>query len=260
MCIHASLLARWHSLCIVRGDRQTACTFSIDPVGNMKSRTIIRIVAGRCGRQTVLPRWIQAGCLAGCLALPALLRPMQGAEAYLADTAETAAVIHTAVCQPAVVEVYDATQQHQAGEAFEKVVQFCNEGTTECCVRARILFSDSRAESASKLSADGVNFVEPAALHPTETSADGTDDGWIRSGTDPWDGYYYYKPVLEPGGTTTPLLRAVRSEKRETWQGEACTIYILCESVQAKNPEGSLSAAWTFREAFAAVDAASEAE
>lgn len=100
---------------------------------------------------------------------------------------------------------------HDNGDnTFTKTPQVVNTGANDCLVRIRV-------------------SVTPATLPENYLTVDyktGDSDDWYLK-----DGYYYYKKVLKPGETTSPLFTTVAVNKDMDWIDFDIILYH--ESVQA---------------------------
>lgn len=188
--------------------------------------------------------------LLGILSFGALLafskRSFPAAHAYLSAVSVWDGQVAPARCVPQVIEEFDEGTEKVPGTPYQKKVWIRNAGSTECYVRARLVFSDSRAEEASFLSCDGENY------YPVRDYAEMPGPlGWTEEGPAGEDGFYYCTKVLSPGEDTPLLLAAVRTDLTDAYRGESYELIVLTEAVQARDAAGTLSEEYDYRRAFA---------
>lgn len=113
--------------------------------------------------------------------------------------------------ETAIIEDYEEVQHLRPGMNIDKAVSVKNTGRNACFVRVMALFSDSRAEEYAE--------------------TDINSSCWSLGD----DGYYYYRNVLQAGGTTENLFSHVRiADNVEQEKLKGFEIIIYAESINAE--------------------------
>ncbi len=107
-----------------------------------------------------------------------------------------------------IEESFPVVSEQSMNNEFTKEVQIKNTGTTPCFVRVFVDFSDSTIRDNSKtkiVKADGTTQVTWSEFIENP----GTNWEYVSNDNDKLNGYFYYKKILNVGGSTDYLLRKV---------------------------------------------------
>lgn len=160
-----------------------------------------------------------AGITACCgICVLILFCAASGTSAYLTDHEERINQITAGYNETGTEEEFPTPTPTAPGETIVKKVRVQNRGAVPCYIRI------SLAVSEGSVSLEGLNTTE-----------------W----TNGKDGYYYYRNVVEPGGSTEDLFAGVRIGGNP--EADSVTVTVYEESVQAFDgtvPYGDYQKAW----------------
>lgn len=167
------------------------------------------------------------GCLlAACLSVGAT-------SAYIASTSSTQNKFSVGKDEIQIIEKVDNASDLQQEMNYTKDVAIKNTGDVPCYIRVFLDFSDSKAKDVSQVSADGVNY------YTWSDFLQNLPEKWtyISLGNDKTvGGYFYYKDPVSVGGTTTSLLKNVKTTFKEN-EEKPYDIIVYAESVQTVSPD-----------------------
>lgn len=121
------------------------------------------------------------------------------------------------------------------GDVITKDVRVTNTGNIPCYVRVFLEFSNGDAADVSTLSADGTNYYTEDEFKE-KSASNSLGNNWVYSDS---TGYYYYNKALDPGETTTSLIKSVKTDFDSADSNiSSYDIIVHSESVQTKLHNG----------------------
>ncbi len=135
--------------------------------------------------------------------------------AYLTDNDFANNSFQNAIEKVEIVEEFDPPKKLVPGISFTKKPSVKNTGTIPCYVRVFAEVDDSRIESSLNIDFNSADWTEKQV-----------------------DGYYYYKKVLNPNETTTPLFTRVKvSDDVDEKELTDFNIIVFTDTVQSEGYE-----------------------
>ena len=131
--------------------------------------------------------------------------------AYLGVSAEKKNKLNIDKGNAAVSEVFSSPEYQLTTNTTTKEVAVQNSGKEPCYVRVYVGFTDSVAQSKTKLSPDGTNFYSFEDF--INYINNDTNSKWkYESGDNALGGYFYYTEKVPGNGKTSTLFKSVQTD------------------------------------------------
>lgn len=167
-----------------------------------------------------------------CVAMAALTL-IGATDAYLASHSSKQNNYTVGKNEISIDEKFDPVTAQQ-NMTYTKDVTVSNTGDVPCYVRVFLQFSDSDVRDVSQVSRDGNTF------ETWDDFVKDTSGSWkyIASSTDKTlGGYFYYTKPLQPGESTSSLLKTVKTDFASADDVKPYDVIVYSESVQTVSPD-----------------------
>lgn len=160
-----------------------------------------------------------------CVSLLGVVGVSKFVSAYLTDVKKEQNILVLGEVDGEIEENFDPPEELEQGEnEFTKQIRIRSTGSAPMYTRVSIEFSNSRIESLSTVTTDGVNY------YPLSELKNHLNDGWVYNEE---DGFYYYTKYLKTDEVTTPLIQMVKTTFPKKSDVEAYDILVSAQCVAA---------------------------
>lgn len=160
---------------------------------------------------------------------------MTGVLAYLTNNKDRTNQLTRGYNEVKITETFPDPAIAPGRNSYTKDVTVKNTGPVPCYVRVFLDFSDDDIRKNSKVSSNGSTYVTLDALKTTNIPS-----GWayVSSPSDKLNSYFYYTSPIDPGASTTSLIKAVQTTFGDQYDIDDFDIYVYTESIQSLDKNG----------------------
>lgn len=116
---------------------------------------------------------------------------------------------------------------------YQKEISVTNNGSVPCFVRVFMDLSDSKVKETTKFSSDGSQYWQVNEYN------NHLPENWTYEETGDLAGFYYYNQILEPGESTSDLIKSVNTVFNTKDDIIDYEIITYAESVQSIDKDGN---------------------